>query len=80
VLYSLHVCVWARQIQQLRLTIPNSFARCVMCVECFPRGVSGGARCAPPSYAKRLGQHPQIFLGVVFAILADFSIFNSFLN
>jgi hypothetical protein len=30
VLYSLHVCVWARQIRQLRLTIPLvvSFVSC----------------------------------------------------
>jgi hypothetical protein len=38
VLYSLHVCVWARQIRQLCLTIPISFALCVACVGHFPRG------------------------------------------
>jgi hypothetical protein len=32
VLYSLHVCVWARQIRQLRLTIPLAvfFVSCVV--------------------------------------------------
>jgi hypothetical protein len=36
------VCVWARQIRQLRLTIPRSSALCVVCTGRFPRGVPGG--------------------------------------
>jgi hypothetical protein len=42
VLYYLHVCVWACQIRQLRLTIPRSSCQCVVCIGCFPRGVRGG--------------------------------------
>ena len=42
VLYSLHVCVWARQIRQLHLTIPTSFSLCVVCIGKFPEGDPGG--------------------------------------
>jgi hypothetical protein len=65
VLYSLHVCVWARQIRQLRLTIPTSFALCVVCVGRFPGGVPGGPGLAPPGYAQRsaLGSAPEFFFG-----------------
>jgi hypothetical protein len=48
VLYSLHVCVWARQIRQLRLTIPLV----VFFVSCasgaFLGGSQGGKVCPPP--------------------------------
>jgi hypothetical protein len=34
----------------------------------------------PPGYMQCSGQHPQIVLGAIFSILADFSIFSGFLN
>jgi hypothetical protein len=54
---------------------PSSSALCVVCAGCFPRGVPGGARYAPPGYAQRLRATPKIFL-----FWAIFSIFSSFLN
>jgi hypothetical protein len=59
VLYSLHVCVWARQIRQLRLMIPLI----VPFVSCAPGAFLGGS---------------QGGAGMLF--LADFAIFNGFLN
>jgi hypothetical protein len=54
---------------------PSSSVRCVMCIGCFPQGVlGGGGRYAPPGYAQRSGQRPEIVFGVVF------SIFSSFVN
>jgi hypothetical protein len=46
---------------------PSSSALCVVCVGCFPRGVPGGGRYAPPGYAQRSatggspGQCPEFF-------------------
>jgi hypothetical protein len=83
VLYSLHVCVWAHQIRQLRLTIPCSSA---LFVSCAPGTFLGGGRYAPPSYTQRStagvspGQHPKIVFWAVFAILTDFAIFSDLLN
>jgi hypothetical protein len=77
VLYSLHVCVWARQIRQLRLTIPTSFTLCVVCIGNLPGGVPGGPGMPPlVTHIIRLWAAPW----VVFAILAYFSIFSGFLN
>jgi hypothetical protein len=46
-----------------------------------PRGGGGGGGMfGPPSYAQHSGQCPKIFFWAVFAILADFAIFSSFLN
>jgi hypothetical protein len=60
------VCVWARQIRQLRLTIPSP--RALSCVSgAFLGGSQGGAGMPPPGYAQHLatggspGQRPQIF-------------------
>jgi hypothetical protein len=63
VLYSLHVCVWARQVRQLRLTIPRTSALFVSCAPgAFlggPGGGGGGGAGMPPlGYAQRSGQHP----------------------
>jgi hypothetical protein len=63
VLYSLHLCVWAHQIRQLHLTIPTSFALCVVCVGCFLRGVPGGARYAPLVTHNIQGSTPECFFG-----------------
>jgi hypothetical protein len=52
VLYSLHVCEWACQIRQLRLTIPRSSDFGVVCIERFPTGVPGGAGMPPPGYTQ----------------------------
>jgi hypothetical protein len=40
------VCVWVRQIRQLRLTIPSP--RALPLQWALPRGVPGGGRYAPP--------------------------------
>ena len=69
------VCVWVRQIRQLRLTIPTPRAFPLRRV--LPRGVPGGGRYAPPGYAQRSGQRPEIFfLGGFLLFLADFAIFS----
>jgi hypothetical protein len=80
--YILCMCVWARQIRQLRLTIPTFFTLCVVCIRRFPGGSQGGPRLPPPGYASRRGsgQHHEFFFFVVFAILADFVVFGGFLN
>jgi hypothetical protein len=67
---------------------PSSSALCVMCVGCFPRGVPGGGRYAPPwlrvafETSGSPGQCPKcFFLGGRFLLfLADFSIFSGFVN
>jgi hypothetical protein len=49
VLYSLHVCVWERQIWQLRLMIPSTRALFVPCASgTFLGGSQGGDRYASP--------------------------------
>jgi hypothetical protein len=65
------VCVWVRQIRQLRLTIPSP--RALSCAPgAFLGGSWGGAGMPPPGYAQRLapggspglrgsGQRPEIF-------------------
>jgi hypothetical protein len=40
---------------------PSSSALCVVCTRALPRGVPGGGRYAPPGYAQRSGQRPEIF-------------------
>jgi hypothetical protein len=63
--------VWARQIRQLRLTIPRSSALFVSCVSgAFLGGSQGGQVCPPPGYAQRSGQCPEIFFWAVFAIFS----------
>jgi hypothetical protein len=42
------VCVWVRQIRQLRLMIPTP--RALPLRWALPRGVPGGGRYAPPGY------------------------------
>ena len=60
------VCVWVRQIRQLRLTIPSPRA-----LPCAPGSFLGGAGMPPPGYAQRstpggiLGQCPNFFFWVV---------------
>jgi hypothetical protein len=54
---------------------PSSSDFCVMCVGCFPRGVPGGGRYAPPGYAQRstpgiTGQCPNFFFGWFLLFLA----------
>jgi hypothetical protein len=60
------VCVWVRQIRQLRLTIPSP--RDLLCVSgAFLGGSQGGQVCPPPGYAQRSGQAPRnFFLGGFF--------------
>jgi hypothetical protein len=61
------VCVWVRQIRQLRLTIPSP--RALPCAPgAFLGGSQGGAGMPPPGYAQRSapggraeGQRPEIF-------------------
>jgi hypothetical protein len=65
------------------MMIPTSFSLCVVCTERFPRGVPGGPGPPPPpppGYVQRSGKRPKLFFWAVFAILADFAIFSSFLN
>jgi hypothetical protein len=88
VLYSLHVCVWARQIRQLHLMIPTSFVLCVVCVEVL----SWGEQVCPPWLCTMFGSGrypeadgvrgsaPKFVFWAFFAILVDFSIFSGFLN
>jgi hypothetical protein len=76
------VCVWVRQIRQLRLTIPSP--RALSCAPgAFLGGSQGGAGMPPPGYAQRSapggspGQRPKIFfLGGFLLFLADFAIFS----
>jgi hypothetical protein len=67
VLYSLHVCVCARQVRQLHLKIPRTSALIVLCASgTFLWGSQGGAG-MPPGYAQYSGQRPKIlFLGGFF--------------
>jgi hypothetical protein len=60
------VCVWARQIRQLRLTIPS--VELSMCIGRFPRGVPGGAGMPPLVTCSAL----EIFFWAVFAIFSRF--------
>jgi hypothetical protein len=70
VLYSLHVCVWACQIRQLRLTIPRSSALFVSCAPgAFLGGSQGGAG-MPPLVTRTFGAAPRIFFWAVFAIFS----------
>jgi hypothetical protein len=39
---------------------PSSSGPCVVCVECFPRGVLGGGRYAPP-WLRAMFDNGQIF-------------------
>jgi hypothetical protein len=70
------VCVWVRQIRQLRLTIPSP--RSLLCVPgAFLGGSQGGAGMPPPGYAQRSGQRlKKNFLGGFLLFLADFAIFS----
>jgi hypothetical protein len=70
------VCVWVRQIRQLRLTVPSPTV-----LPCAPGAFLGGprgGRYAPPGYAQRLapggspGQRPNFFFWAVFAIFSGF--------
>jgi hypothetical protein len=54
------VCVWVRQIRQLRLTIPSPSA--LLCaLGAFLGGSQGGAGMPPPSYVQRsaMGSSPR---------------------
>jgi hypothetical protein len=81
------VCVWVRQIRQLRLTIPSP--RALPCAPgAFLGGSQGGAGMPPPGYAQRsapggspgpmgFGATPQnFFFGRFLLFLADFAIFS----
>jgi hypothetical protein len=70
------VCVWVSDLTTAS-DDPSSSALCVVCIGRFPRGVPGGAGMPPLVYAVAA---PQIFLGAVFAIFSDFSIFSGLLN
>jgi hypothetical protein len=73
------VCVWARQIRQLRLMIPPP--RALSCASgAFLGGSQGGAGIPPPGYAQRSGQRPEFFFGQFLLFLADFAIFSGFVN
>jgi hypothetical protein len=64
------VCVWVRQIRQLRLTIPSP--RALSCASgAFLGGSQGGAGMPPPGYAQHLGQVPRNFFGRFLLFLAD---------
>jgi hypothetical protein len=66
------VCVWARQIRQLRLDDPSSSDLCVMCTGRFPRGGGGGGRYAPPGYAHSALNFFWWFLGSFLLFLGVF--------
>jgi hypothetical protein len=67
------VCVWVRQIRQLRLTIPSP--RALSCVPGAFLGGSqgGGGRYAPPGYARATPRN--FFFWAVFAIFSGFFYF-----
>jgi hypothetical protein len=66
------VCVWVRQIGQLRLTIPHTSDLSVTCaLGAFlggSQGGGGGGCMPPPGYA----QCPESFFWAVFAIFSGF--------
>jgi hypothetical protein len=74
------VCVWVRQIRQLRLTIPSP--RALPCASGAFLGGSQGGQVCPPLVTRsvrtgRSGQRPEIFfLGGFLLFLADFAIFS----
>jgi hypothetical protein len=78
-LYSLHVCVWVRQVQQLHLTIPLVVLFVSCALRRFPRGVPGGAG-MPPLVTRSVRAPQKFFFGQFLLFLADFSIFSGFLN
>jgi hypothetical protein len=72
------VCVWVRQIRQLRLTIPSP--RALPCASgAFLGGSQGGAGMPPPGYVQRSGaiargrgvQGKIFFFGRFLLFLAD---------
>jgi hypothetical protein len=68
------VCVWVRQIRQLRLTIPSP--RALPCVlGAFLGGSQGGAGMPPPWLRAAFGATPQNFFWAVFAIFSGFCYF-----
>jgi hypothetical protein len=84
------VCVWARQIRQLCLTIPLVvlFVSCALGAflggggPCIPS--PGYMQCSTPAIRPRptgFGAVPQnLFFGRFLLFLADFAIFSGFLN
>ena len=76
-LYSLHVCVCVG-VSDTTTASEDQYSRgmCVMCIRNFLRGVPGGGRYAPPSYAQHLatgsspGQSPEFFFGRFLLFLA----------
>jgi hypothetical protein len=72
------VCVWVRQIRQLRLMIPSPRAlSCVLGAFLGGSQGGGGGRYAPPC----LRAMPRIFFfGWCFLFVADFAIFSGFVN
>jgi hypothetical protein len=80
------VCVWARQIRQLCLTIPSP--RALSCASgAFLRGSQGGSgmppslvTCSVRQWVVAQGSAPNFFLGGFLLFLADFAIFRGFVN
>jgi hypothetical protein len=66
------VCVWVRQIRQLRLTIPSP--RALSCASgAFLGGSQGGQVCPPlVTFATGSRQRPKIFFWAVFSIFSGF--------
>jgi hypothetical protein len=42
---------------------PSSSGPCVICVECFPRGVLGGGQVCPPLVTHNVRQRVNFFFG-----------------
>jgi hypothetical protein len=83
VLYSLHVCVWARQIRQLCLTIPLVVLFVLCASGAFLGGSQGGKGMPPPppvyvqcsALGVSPGQRPKICYWAVFTIFSGFCYF-----
>jgi hypothetical protein len=68
------VCVWVRQIRQLRLTIPSP--RALPCASgAFLGGSQGGAGMPPLVTRSVRGNAPKFFFWAVFAIFSGFCYF-----
>jgi hypothetical protein len=70
VIFFAWVCVWARQIRQLRLTIPTT--RALLCAPGAFLGGSQGGVGMPPLVMCSVRGSPQIFFWAVFAIFSGF--------